>query len=71
MLLQPVLELLSFPALRQMLAEEWKGGLQLGTAQQPGEVMAALVPVGAVHLPSESIRELTQRKWISRVEFYL
>jgi hypothetical protein len=70
-LLHPVLELLSFPTLGQMIAEERKSGLKLRTTEQPSEIVSALVPIGPVHLPSESIRELTQRKWISCVEFHL
>jgi hypothetical protein len=58
-LLQPVLELLSFPALRQMIPEERKGGSQLGATKQPGEIVPALVPIGSVYLSSESVRKLT------------
>jgi hypothetical protein len=71
MLIEPPLELLPFPALGEMVAEERKGSFQLSPSKEPGEVMPALVAIWPVHAPPEPFRELAERKRIARVEFYL
>jgi hypothetical protein len=70
-LLQPVLELFSLPALRQVVAKERKSGLQLWSSQEPGEIVPTLMSVGSIHSPSQLIRQMSKRKGISCVQFYL
>ena len=71
MVFEPVLELFSLPALREVVAEERKSSFQLRSSKKPGEVMPALVAIWTVHTPAEAFRQLPERKGISGVKFYL
>jgi hypothetical protein len=69
--LEPTLELLPLPALREMVAKEGERGFQFRPPKEPGEIMPALVAIRSVYATAELIGELAERKWVARVKLYL
>lgn len=69
--IEPAIELFAFPALGEMLAKHRQCIPELGSSQQPGEVVASLVVVGTVDAPPQLLREKPERKGIAGVHLHL
>ena len=71
MLVQPSFELLPSPAFREIGLENRYGGLERGTAQEPGIVVPSLMPIGPVHSAAEPIGHVSKWERVADVQLDL
>lgn len=68
---KPALELLSLPALREVVLKDGDRGFQRRASQEPEVVVPSLVTVRAIDPTSQGVCEMPQRKRVSHVQLHL
>jgi hypothetical protein len=66
-LVQPPLELFTFPTFWQVGLEDWHRIAECGATKQPHIVVAGLVAIRTVYSPSKAIGKMAEGKGVARV----